>query len=143
MSVLHFPDVCLPCCIFLQVSTSCMNSVLSVLTLVIVPHNKKLCTSPKETIRLFHFIFFSQCLFYFVRAKSKNGGRYLRERLDKIGLNLPAGRRKAANVTLFTSLVEGKRSPMCHIRCTIGIMFRFAVSSVLICCLLTLNVLGV
>ncbi|XP_071836274.1 transcription factor AP-2-alpha-like isoform X2 [Apostichopus japonicus] len=42
------------------------------------------------------------------RAKSKNGGRYLRERLDKIGLNLPAGRRKAANVTLFTSLVEGE-----------------------------------
>ncbi|XP_072026304.1 transcription factor AP-2-alpha-like isoform X1 [Amphiura filiformis] len=42
------------------------------------------------------------------RAKSKNGGRYLRERLEKIGLNLPAGRRKAANVTLFTSLVEGE-----------------------------------
>ncbi|KAJ1526880.1 hypothetical protein ONE63_008435 [Megalurothrips usitatus] len=42
------------------------------------------------------------------RAKSKNGGRLLRERLDKIGLNLPAGRRKAANVTLLTSLVEGE-----------------------------------
>uniref|UniRef100_A0A8C5IQD1 Transcription factor AP-2 beta n=3 Tax=Telluraves TaxID=3073808 RepID=A0A8C5IQD1_JUNHY len=42
------------------------------------------------------------------RAKSKNGGRSLRERLEKIGLNLPAGRRKAANVTLLTSLVEGK-----------------------------------
>ncbi|GAA6068211.1 transcription factor AP-2-alpha isoform X1, partial [Tachysurus ichikawai] len=41
------------------------------------------------------------------RAKSKNGGRSLREKLDKIGLNLPAGRRKAANVTLLTSLVEG------------------------------------
>ncbi|EHH49754.1 hypothetical protein EGM_00465, partial [Macaca fascicularis] len=41
------------------------------------------------------------------RAKSKNGGRCLRERLEKIGLNLPAGRRKAANVTLLTSLVEG------------------------------------
>uniref|UniRef100_A0A2K5NFE2 Transcription factor AP-2-alpha n=1 Tax=Cercocebus atys TaxID=9531 RepID=A0A2K5NFE2_CERAT len=40
------------------------------------------------------------------RAKSKNGGRSLREKLDKIGLNLPAGRRKAANVTLLTSLVE-------------------------------------
>ncbi|GFW09461.1 transcription factor AP-2-alpha [Trichonephila clavipes] len=39
-------------------------------------------------------------------AKSKNGGRSLREKLDKIGLNLPAGRRKAANVTLLTSLVE-------------------------------------
>lgn len=40
-------------------------------------------------------------------AKSKNGGRLLREKLEKIGLNLPAGRRKAANVTLLTSLVEG------------------------------------
>lgn len=42
------------------------------------------------------------------RAKSKNGGRILRDKLEKIGLNLPAGRRKAANVTLLTSLVEGK-----------------------------------
>jgi hypothetical protein len=41
------------------------------------------------------------------RAKSKNGGRMLREKLDKIGMTLPAGRRKAANVTLLTSLVEG------------------------------------
>jgi len=32
----------------------------------------------------------------------------LRESLEKIGLNLPAGRRKAANVTLLTSLVEGE-----------------------------------
>lgn len=47
-------------------------------------------------------------LFSLFRAKSKNGGRCLRERLEKIGLNLPAGRRKAANVTLLTSLVEGK-----------------------------------
>ena len=44
------------------------------------------------------------------RAKSKNGGRMLREKLDKIGMTLPAGRRKAANVTLLTSLVEGKRN---------------------------------
>ncbi|XP_033737756.1 transcription factor AP-2-epsilon-like isoform X1 [Pecten maximus] len=42
------------------------------------------------------------------RAKSKNGGRSLRDKLDKIGLSLPAGRRKAANVTLLTSLVEGE-----------------------------------
>lgn len=28
--------------------------------------------------------------------------------MDRLGLNLPAGRRKAANVTLLTSLVEGK-----------------------------------
>lgn len=45
-----------------------------------------------------------------LRAKSKNGGRCLRERLEKIGLNLPAGRRKAANVTLLTSLVEGRKN---------------------------------
>lgn len=45
---------------------------------------------------------------HFCRAKSKNGGRLLREKLEKIGLNLPAGRRKAANVTLLTSLVEGE-----------------------------------
>jgi len=32
----------------------------------------------------------------------------LREKLDKIGMTLPAGRRKAANVTLLTSLVEGE-----------------------------------
>ncbi|CAF4352921.1 unnamed protein product [Rotaria sp. Silwood2] len=42
------------------------------------------------------------------RAKSKNGGRLLREKLEKIGVNLPAGRRKAATVTLLTSLVEGE-----------------------------------
>jgi len=46
--------------------------------------------------------------FSFSRAKSKNGGRALRDRLDKIGVNLPAGRRKAATVTLLTSLVEGQ-----------------------------------
>lgn len=51
-------------------------------------------------------------LFYLFsfRAKSKNGGRCLRERLEKIGLNLPAGRRKAANVTLLTALVEGTKT---------------------------------
>uniref|UniRef100_L7N150 Transcription factor AP-2 C-terminal domain-containing protein n=1 Tax=Myotis lucifugus TaxID=59463 RepID=L7N150_MYOLU len=42
------------------------------------------------------------------RAKCKNGVRSLREKLDKIGLNLPAGRQKAAHVTLLTSLVEGE-----------------------------------
>lgn len=51
-----------------------------------------------------NLISFAFCL---NRAKSKNGGRLLREKLEKIGLNLPAGRRKAANVTLLTSLVEG------------------------------------
>ncbi|EGW09304.1 Transcription factor AP-2 gamma [Cricetulus griseus] len=42
------------------------------------------------------------------KSKSKNGGRSLREKLDKIGLNLPAGRQKAAHVTLLKSLVEGE-----------------------------------
>ena len=42
------------------------------------------------------------------RAKSKDGGKLLRDKLDKLGMNLPAGRRKACNVTLLTSLVEGE-----------------------------------
>ena len=32
----------------------------------------------------------------------------LRDKLDKLGMALPAGRRKACNVTLLTSLVEGE-----------------------------------
>ena len=47
-------------------------------------------------------------LFVYIRAKSKNGGRDLRNKLEKIGVILPAGRRKAATTTLLTSLVEGK-----------------------------------
>ena len=45
---------------------------------------------------------------FYDRAKSKNGGKQLRDKLDRLGLSLPAGRRKAANVTLLTSLVEGE-----------------------------------
>lgn len=41
------------------------------------------------------------------RAKSKNGGHVLRQRLDSIGLSLPPGRRKATELSLLTSLVEG------------------------------------
>lgn len=63
--------------------------------------NFSICTS------LMIVFFFHVWFWYFFRAKSKNGGRLLREKLEKIGLNLPAGRRKAANVTLLTSLVEG------------------------------------
>ncbi|NWX06756.1 AP2E factor, partial [Caloenas nicobarica] len=62
----------------------------------------------KAVVILTFFFFPSPSLFSLFRAKSKNGGRCLRERLEKIGLNLPAGRRKAANVTLLTSLVEGE-----------------------------------
>ena len=42
------------------------------------------------------------------RAKSKNGGHVLRQKLESIGLSLPPGRRKATEVNLLTSLVEGK-----------------------------------
>ena len=42
------------------------------------------------------------------KAKSKDGGKALRESLKRIGLALPAGRRKSANVTAWTALVEGK-----------------------------------
>ena len=55
---------------------------------------------------LFHVI--NRLSFENCRAKSKNGGRELRESLERIGLSLPAGRRKAANITLLSSLVEGK-----------------------------------
>ena len=48
---------------------------------------------------------------YFSRAKSKDGGKVLRDKLERIGMTLPSGRRKAANVTLLTSLVEGKKFP--------------------------------
>lgn len=50
---------------------------------------------------------FTNTLLFVIRAKSKNGGKSLRDKLEKIGLSLPAGRRKAAQVTLLTSLVEG------------------------------------
>lgn len=65
-------------------------------------------TDWKVCIFASQFYVFEFVLFWYHRAKSKNGGRSLREKLDKIGLNLPAGRRKAANVTLLTSLVEGE-----------------------------------
>merc|ERR1711962_1123365 len=42
------------------------------------------------------------------RAKAKDNGKLLRDKLEKLGMTLPAGRRKAANVTLLTSLVEGE-----------------------------------
>ncbi|KAI0982783.1 hypothetical protein GJ496_009276 [Pomphorhynchus laevis] len=42
------------------------------------------------------------------RAKSKNGGKLLRERLESIGVRLPAGRRKAATITVLTAMVEGE-----------------------------------
>uniref|UniRef100_A0A914BV97 Transcription factor AP-2 C-terminal domain-containing protein n=1 Tax=Acrobeloides nanus TaxID=290746 RepID=A0A914BV97_9BILA len=40
------------------------------------------------------------------RAKSKDGGKSLRDQLKRVGLALPAGRRKAANVNSLTALVE-------------------------------------
>lgn len=61
-----------------------------------------------EFLLIFNCLSLSLVLHF--RAKSKNGGRMLREKLDKIGMTLPAGRRKAANVTLLTALVEGKKA---------------------------------
>uniref|UniRef100_A0A915M6L7 Transcription factor AP-2 C-terminal domain-containing protein n=1 Tax=Meloidogyne javanica TaxID=6303 RepID=A0A915M6L7_MELJA len=40
------------------------------------------------------------------RAKSKDGGKSLRDQLKIYGLVLPAGRRKTANVSTLTALVE-------------------------------------
>jgi len=60
-----------------------------------------------ELSKLWVYFFF---FFVYIRAKSKNGGRDLRNKLEKIGVNLPAGRRKAATTTLLTSLVEGRKS---------------------------------
>ena len=51
-----------------------------------------------------HFLIF----FLLFRAKSKDGGKQLRQKLDQMGISLPAGRRKAATVTLLTSLIESK-----------------------------------
>lgn len=42
------------------------------------------------------------------RAKSKDGGKALRDSLRKLGIILPAGRRKTTTVSAFTALVEGK-----------------------------------
>lgn len=42
------------------------------------------------------------------RAKSKNGGTVLRQRLQEIGVMLPSGRRKQTDLSLLTSLVESK-----------------------------------
>jgi hypothetical protein len=42
------------------------------------------------------------------RAKSKNGGNHLRQKLESEGLSLPAGRRKQTELFLLTSLVEGE-----------------------------------
>lgn len=83
--------------------------------------------STKERAEKIHRFHFSS------RAKSKNGGRCLREKLDRLGLNLPAGRRKAANVTLLTSLVEGKKFRPHTLRLSLfclslGTTFRFCFS---------------
>jgi hypothetical protein len=46
------------------------------------------------------------------RAKSKDGGKSLREKLKTHGLSLPAGRRKASNLTSFSALVEGESAQL-------------------------------
>ena len=86
---------CLSVCPSIRLSVSSYNDALSVIK---IDQDQSL-----NNIIIVLFLLF----FHLRRAKSKNGGRSLREKLDKIGLNLPAGRRKAANVTLLTALVEG------------------------------------
>nr|CDQ02833.1 BMA-APTF-1, isoform a [Brugia malayi] len=51
------------------------------------------------------------------KAKSKDGGKTLRDSLKRVGLSLPAGRRKAATVTAWTALVEGKFFLISNLRC--------------------------
>ena len=46
----------------------------------------------------------------FTRAKAKNGNHALRSQLEERNITIPTGRRKAASVSLFTSLLEGKQS---------------------------------
>ncbi|CAD5210012.1 unnamed protein product [Bursaphelenchus xylophilus] len=46
------------------------------------------------------------------RAKSKDGGKSLRDQLKVVGLTLPAGRRKASNVNSLTALVEYEASQL-------------------------------
>ena len=52
-------------------------------------------------------------IFNFTRAKSKDGGKVLRDKLERIGMQLPSGRRKAANVTLLTSLLKAANLTLC------------------------------
>ncbi|GMR48613.1 hypothetical protein PMAYCL1PPCAC_18808, partial [Pristionchus mayeri] len=42
------------------------------------------------------------------RAKSKNGGKMLRDAIQAVGMELPVGRRKSIKISLLTSLVEGE-----------------------------------
>ena len=66
-----------------------------------------MCISVKD-MSIFDELSHIMLILFVFRAKSKDGGKMLRSKLDRIGLTLPAGRRKAANVTLLTSLVEGE-----------------------------------
>lgn len=60
--------------------------------------------------RLFFFECLNVLLFggVFRRVKFKNGGRCLREKLDKIGLSFFVGRRKVVQIILMIFLVEGE-----------------------------------
>jgi len=61
-----------------------------------------------------------RCVYIYIhdRSKSKNGGRALREKLEKIGM--PAGHRRASIFTLLTSLVEGIRRTHCYKQATVN-----------------------
>ena len=83
-----------------------VNSALSYSGTILSSHNSQnLHKRWLTTLRIWMIV---QCYsFYLHRAKSKNGGHVLRQRLETIGLSLPPGRRKATELSLLTSLVEG------------------------------------
>ena len=73
-----------------------------------------------------------------VRAKSKNGGTVLRQRLQEIGVSLPPGRRKQTELSLLTSLVESK-SPSYSVYCQFESLSNMVAEIVLAWCLSFLN----
>ncbi|KAL5248220.1 hypothetical protein ACHWQZ_G017412 [Mnemiopsis leidyi] len=48
------------------------------------------------------------------RAKAKNGNHALRSQLEERNITIPTGRRKAASVSLFTSLLEGESAQLAN-----------------------------
>ena len=52
----------------------------------------------------------------------------LRQRLDSIGLSLPPGRRKATELSLLTSLVEGLSLLIIHVHMCVLTLALFFVS---------------
>ena len=55
------------------------------------------------------------------KAKSKHGSHHLRLRLQQIGVDLPVGRRKTAQCSLFTSLTESIVQVVARMLCLIDL----------------------